>query len=345
MSAINYCHSHGVCHRDIKPENILFSSIEEDSTLKLIDFGLSKVFSAKNHKMSSIVGTTYYMAPEVTKGEYKENCDVWSAGVILYIMLCGRPPFYGNTDEEILKRVVAKNYHFNYPQWNNVSSQAKELIASIFVDAKFRPSSQDVLDHPWVKELAPQSTDEVLNLEWEHITHYSKLNKIQKTVISFASFRLKDEDTRELSEIFNSIDKNSDGVVTIKELKEGLLLLQQNKNIEISDKDYQEIFNEIDLDKNGLINYNEFITATIDYKNRIKKEQIYEAFSNFDSDKSGKLSLKEIADVIKPRGEEDIEYLKTIFKSFDKNNDGEIDWEEFLEGLHLIDQDDESLRR
>jgi calcium-dependent protein kinase len=253
-------------------------------------------------------------------------------------MLCGRPPFYGKTDEEIIKKIQGKSYSFNYPEWNKVSTQVKELIQSIFVNPDKRPTSQEILDHPWLTELAPQSTEELLNLEWDKLLEYTRLNKLQKSVISFASFRLKDEDTKTLSEIFKSIDKNSDGVLTISEIKDGFVQLQEKNSLSITEEEFNSIFTEMDLDKNGLINYNEFITATVDYRNVVKQEHIYEAFRNFDSDKSGKLSLKELAEVIKPQTEDDVEYLKSLFKKYDVNNDGEIDWEEFLKGLDLSEE-------
>lgn len=102
MSAICYCHAQKICHRDLKPENILFTSNERNSSIKVIDFGLSKPYmqniKGKVNKMKTRVGTAYYVSPEVLKGEYNENCDIWSAGVILYLMLSGFPPFNGNTD-------------------------------------------------------------------------------------------------------------------------------------------------------------------------------------------------------------------------------------------------------
>ena len=111
-SAILHMHEKGICHRDIKPENFMFADKSEDSELKLIDFGLSKRFG-KNESgapggdfMHSIVGTPYYVAPEVLEGRYGYECDVWSLGIILYIMLCGYPPFEGDNNKEIFKRVM-----------------------------------------------------------------------------------------------------------------------------------------------------------------------------------------------------------------------------------------------
>ena len=106
LEAVNYLHAHGVCHRDLKPENILFSTLADDSSLKLIDFGLSKVLDGDKGTMKGAVGTTFYMAPEVISGTYNEKCDIWACGIILYIMLCGKPPFYSQNEEELKKKYV-----------------------------------------------------------------------------------------------------------------------------------------------------------------------------------------------------------------------------------------------
>jgi calcium-dependent protein kinase len=101
MQAINYCHSKEIAHRDLKPENFLFLTKHDDSPIKVIDFGLSKSFDQQSN-MKTKAGTPYYISPEVLDGNYDQSCDVWSAGVILYILLSGVPPFYGDSDQEIL---------------------------------------------------------------------------------------------------------------------------------------------------------------------------------------------------------------------------------------------------
>jgi calcium-dependent protein kinase len=334
MSSINYCHSHGVCHRDIKPENILFSSIDDDKTVKLIDFGLSKIFNP-HEAMASIVGTVFYMAPEVLKGSYNEKCDVWSAGVLLVLMLTGRPPFYGRNDAETMKRITKMEYSLDGPEWKNISDKAKELIKSIFVESDKRPSSQNILDSDWVSNNAPQSNDFILSLDLTHFEEYGKLNKLQKYVINFVSFRLKDEDTNELAEIFRSIDTNMDGVITIDELRQGINILKQRTNADIDHTDIDGLFNDIDLDKNGLINYNEFIASLINYKDILKKENVLEAFRNLDVDKTGKVDILEIKNVIKTTGMDDDNYIEKLFQKLDVNNDGELDFDEFLNGLEM----------
>ena len=111
VSAVKHCHQHGIVHRDLKPENLLFENDSPEAKLKLIDFGTSQFFT-KERKMRRLIGTYYYMAPEIFAGEYDEKCDVWSLGIILYIMLCGHPPFTGGTDEEITSRIQNAPLYF-----------------------------------------------------------------------------------------------------------------------------------------------------------------------------------------------------------------------------------------
>ena len=111
LSAINYCHKKNVCHRDLKPENVLLDS-KDKQTIKVIDFGTSQVF-ANEEKMELVLGTAYYIAPEILTGKYDEKCDMWSIGVILYILLSGEPPFAGGSDAEIIAKVKKGKYNFN----------------------------------------------------------------------------------------------------------------------------------------------------------------------------------------------------------------------------------------
>mmetsp|Transcript_451 Transcript_451/g.416 ORF Transcript_451/g.416 Transcript_451/m.416 type:complete len:179 (-) Transcript_451:150-686(-) len=144
IKAIFYCHSNKICHRDLKPENFLLLNASPDSPIKIIDFGLSKIFgdlietSTQKVQMKTRAGTPYYIAPEVLKGDYDQSCDIWSAGVILYILLCGYPPFYGKNDMEILKSVKAQKYDFDGPEWKEISELAKDLIRKMLVPSEKR---------------------------------------------------------------------------------------------------------------------------------------------------------------------------------------------------------------
>ena len=331
LEAVNYLHHHGICHRDLKPENILLSSMSDNFQLKLIDFGLSKVLKTMNGLMKDKVGTVYYMAPEVFQGKYTIKCDVWSCGVILYIMLCGNPPFYSK-DEKILKEKICNfQYDFSNPLFNKISDDAKDLIKSIFVECERRPNISEILNTSWVKENAPNAGTDFLNIDWKRIMKYSKLNLVQKSVINYRAFHMTSNEAQEYIQMFKLIDENSDGVLTLEEIKNGIKNCKFN--LEINEQDLIQLFNDMDTDKNGLINYTEFVAALMDYEKNIKKEHLIECFQNYDEDNSGKIDFNEFCKILRPQNEEEKKELKILYDQFDDNGDGEIDIDEFIQGF------------
>ena len=332
--AVNYLHAHGVRHRDLKPENILFSTIAEDSQVKLIDFGLSKVFDGENNEMKGAVGTTFYMAPEVLTGKYTEKCDVWALGVILYIMLCGKPPFYSQNEEELKKKICALDFNFDYKEFDNISDDAKNIIRSMLVELEKRPSVSEILENNWIKENAPHAHNKTINVDWLHVQRYSKLNLMQKSIINFTAFHLNEDETKKFVEMFKSLDENNDGVLSMEEIRKGMEDCKFESNIIVDD--IVNMFNDMDIDKNGLVNYTEFVSALMDYEKSIKKEQLLECFKSYDTDGSGKISFDEFCDMIKPQNEEEKKELFELYKKFDDNGDGEIDFDEFVNGFNNL---------
>ena len=331
LEAVNYLHAHGVCHRDLKPENILFSTLADDSTLKLIDFGLSKVFDGDKNTMKGAVGTTFYMAPEVITGQYDEKCDIWSCGVILYIMLCGKPPFFSQNEEELKKKICSMEFNFNYSEFDKISDDAKKLIKKILVSANKRPSASEILNSPWIKENAPHATGESLFVNWKHVQEYTKLNLVQKSIINFTAFHLTSNETKQFVETFKSLDENSDGVLSKEEIQKGVDACKLGDKI--TKENIDVIFNSMDVDKNGLVNYTEFISALIDYEKYVQKEQLLECFKSYDADASGKINFKEFCEMIKPQSDKEKKDLEDLYKQFDVDGDGEIDLKEFMRGF------------
>ena len=152
MSAVEYCHNNGICHRDLKPENLLYinEGSEINNPIKVIDFGLSRNFEEQS-KMNTKVGTAYYVAPEILQGSYSEKCDIWSAGVILYVLLSGEPPFNGPSDSIIYSKIKKMKFNFPKNRWDSISNEAKDLLHHMLAPEKERYSASQVLAHPWFK--------------------------------------------------------------------------------------------------------------------------------------------------------------------------------------------------
>ena len=324
MSAINYCHKNNIVHRDLKPENLLLLNQDPKSPIKVIDFGMSKICDP-NDIMFERVGSAYYIAPEVLEGMYDEKCDIWSAGVILYILLCGYPCFNGATDEQIYKQIRKKKYSFPSPEWDAISDDAKNLIKKMLTDAMDRISAEDILKEPWVLERAPNAKKGgVVQLNEGQLKNYANSSKMRKAVLTYIASRLTQSEIDALNKNFQEIDNNNDGKLTLEEIK---LAASKNKGINL--ELIEEIFKSIDTDGSGSIEYTEFISASLDKSLYLQKEKLREAFNLFDVDHSGKISNAEIAKILgmDKRSKE----ISKILEKYDSNKDGEIDFEEFFE--------------
>ena len=152
MHALAYCHSMNVVHRDLKPENFLFATPGPNSDIKLIDFGLSKIMhEGRLQRLKTRAGTPYYISPEVLTGNYDYRCDMWSAGCILYILLCGYPPFYGDNNQEILKMVQKGVYEFDGEEWDDIAQEAKDFIGQMICKPEQRLSAEQALQNTWLQ--------------------------------------------------------------------------------------------------------------------------------------------------------------------------------------------------
>ena len=334
MSAVEYCHNNGICHRDLKPENLLYlnQGSEFDNPIKVIDFGLSQVISP-NKKLKTKVGTAYYVSPEILKGSYTEKCDIWSAGVILYILLSGCPPFNGANDDEIYKKI--SKYKFSYPEkkWANISDEAKDLINHMIAPEEDRYNAKEVLSHPWLKNV---NKFNLLNLNFDpkYFKDYVQSNLIKKISLLFIASRLDENEIENLKKIFTAFDKQKNGQISYEELKQGLVQLKSNN---INEEEIIELFQSIDVDKNGKIDYTEFLAATLQKKSYLKIERLYEAFCLFDKKNTGKITKEEIMKVLNLDKSKEKEIEKVI-ALVDKDKDGVINYKEFLELMGYDDQ-------
>jgi calcium-dependent protein kinase len=329
ISAINYIHTNNIVHRDLKPENILLDT-KKNNIIKIIDWGTARYFE-KNKKMNKISGTPYYIAPEVLFEKYDEKCDVWSCGVIMYILLCGYPPFNGESDNEILSKIKTGKFTFPDEEWESISYDAKDLIKCMLeFDPKKRASASSCLNHIWLTDHNKKSVD--VTLTKKALTNMKKFHaerKLQQAALTYiVNHLMSKEDKNEMLEIFQSFDKNGDGVLSKEEIFEGY------KNIlgEVeATKEVERIMKEADLDKSGSIDYNEFLIACSNRQKLLNKDKLEATFKMFDKDGNGSVSGQEIKDVLGSAFGGDEKMLEEIVKEVDNNGDGEISLVEFKE--------------
>ncbi|OMJ68268.1 hypothetical protein SteCoe_34334 [Stentor coeruleus] len=327
LSGLIHIHSGGFIHRDLKPENILFLNSNADSPLKIIDFGVSKRISEKS-KLSRLIGTAYYVAPEMIEGNINYKCDVWSCGVILYIMLCGNPPFNGNTEEVIFSKITRGVFNFSSKLWTDISKEAKDLIQKMLCkDVEKRLSAVEAWNHPWVQTRAKKLIeDNPINLKaLKKLACFRATSRLQQATLQYIASNLTaSQQIEELRKAFVSLDKNGDGHLSANELRLGYETISLSSSIKID-----EILKNCDSDLNGLIDYNEFITATINWQKDLSHELLENAFKAYDKDKNGTISVNEIKMFLGGDGTELDSVWAKILSDADINGDGVIDLEEF----------------
>jgi len=324
MSCIAYCHNRNICHRDLKPENLLYlkAGDEKNNRIKVIDFGLSQACD----RLKTKVGTAYYVSPEILSGNYTHLCDIWSAGVILYILLSGDPPFNGANDNEIYTKIAQMKFSFPERKWKNISNDAKDLLCHMIVPENERYTAEQVLAHPWFKNASDVPLSSIEFNDQNLFMNFVNGSFIKKMGLMFIASRLDENEINNLKNVFSAIDKGKDGQISFEELKKGLMEL---KSTHLSEEELKKMFDSIDVDKNGKIDYTEFIAATIEGANYYRQERLLEAFENFDKDGSGQISKSELLETLKAGKCQEKEVEKFI-KAVDKDGNGKISIEEFM---------------
>lgn len=336
LSAVAYCHSKSVVHRDIKPENLLFDTQGKDATLKVIDFGMSQIFNP-GLKMSVKIGTPLYIAPEVLSKSYTEKCDLWSCGVILYVLLSGTHPFTGSSEEELFRKIRRGKFSMSAPCWEFISRDAIDLIKKmITVDPNRRCSALEALKHPWIQgtckdKVYSTKVKALLNGLRTFTTQY----KLQQAVLQYIVTQLiSDKEKKQFQTIFVSLDKDNDGKLGREELIEGYK--------EIFGEGYpaeekvDEIIKQIDSSNSGYIELTEFIVATMNKRNLLSMNRLVAAFNMFDKDGSGGITAEEVKEVLGVGENISIENWEEVIKEVDLNGDGEISLNEFITMMYKL---------
>jgi len=323
LLSIKYLQSQEICHRDLKPENLIFADDSYES-LKLIDFGLGKL-CRRSQKMTTRAGTSLYISPDVLSGNYTKSCDLWSAGVILYVLLSGYAPFFGHNDAAIQHRIRNCEYNFRQSEWSYVSDSAKGLIRGLLVlNPTERLTVEDALSHPWILQ-ADEQSEAPLYINVSSLRSFAGLRKFQKAVMLYIASQCSDGEIIQLKQAFLKLDKNKDGSLSLDELEEGLSGLAGLHRNEI-----RVIMAEIDVDMSGTIDYTEFIAASLDRSIYLSEDKLLSAFKVFDRDNSGTITAEELRAVLDRENlMADDPIWDEIIQDADVNCDGVIDFAEF----------------
>lgn len=326
VEVVQACHKHGVMHRDLKPENFLFANKKESSPLKAIDFGLSITFKP-GEQFNEIVGSPYYMAPEVLKRNYGPEVDVWSAGVILYILLCGIPPFWAETEQGVAQAIIRSVIDFRRDPWPRVSENAKDLVRKMLnPDPKRRLTAQEVLDHPWLQNAKKAPNVPLGETVKARLKQFSVMNKLKKRALRVIAEHLSVEEVAGIKEAFDMMDVEKRGKINLEELKRGLQKLGQ----QIPETDLQILMEAVGVQDDGALNYGEFVAVSIHLKRMANDEHLHKAFAFFDQNQSGFIEIEELRAVLLDDEETNSEdVINAIMHDVDTDKDGRISYEEF----------------
>jgi len=328
VSGVKYLHDKKIAHLDLKPDNLLFLTPADDSKIKIIDFGLSQ-FGKHRQYLTKFAGTSYYIAPEVLAGKYSFHADIWSIGVITFILLFGFPPFHGDNDATIhaairkgFSPVTKAGYGPWFPSTMQVSDAAKDLIAKMLtLDQAKRITAGELLSHPWLT--GEKASDHPLSHVTDQLKTFMATSKFKANLLitmGALGDMLSDDEMVELNKSFKQLDKNGDGKVTSQELKEALAKYGDKKDA----KEAQLIATLIqsgDLDGDGALSYEELVAASVNRKLVAKEERLWDLFCKLDKDGDRKVSPREIAEQLGKSGKE----AEAMIREIDKNGDGVVE--------------------
>jgi len=335
LTCVNYCHRRNFVHRDLKPENILLEKDKGFDHLKICDFGTAKLFDeeaggAKN-RLKDSVGSPYYIAPEVLAGSYGAKCDVWSCGVIAYIVLSGVPPFNGHSDEEIYDRIMEGRYNFDGDEWSDISDEAIDFICNLLTyEEKDRPDASEALTHKWLDAAKMEAHDNYSSKEaissLSNLASFSAQQKLKQATYTFIVSQLLTKDEKEgVDAIFRAMDVDCDGKLSRDEIK---LSWNEHFGQALGKEELETIFQQVDSDESGEIDYSEFVMATMNARNLVSEKRLEAAFRAFDKDGNGQISPEEVRQIL-GGGVLDEKAVAKIIAQVDADGDGQVNFAEF----------------
>ena len=341
FSALNYLHSNNIMHRDLKLENILISKIETNPSskmqyfwIKLIDFGAAK-FTSKNTMERTVVGSSYYIAPEVLIRKYNEKCDTWSAGIMLYMFIVGHAPFDGVEDEEILMRIRTGRFNTRNHKLIHSSKEVQDLIKHLLeVRVDKRLSAKEALEHPWftkfkAKEIFYSLEQSKIKEYIDRLISFKITSKFQQIIIAFIVHNMSyNEECNEVKKLFCIFDTDNDGRLTKEELYEGICKYEKEDTVKCIIND---LFTVLNGANNNFIHFEEFLSACLNKENLLTEDYLSYAFKFIDKDNSGIITAEKLKASFGNENTSDValDVFKAMIKEVTSSNEEQMDYDEF----------------
>jgi calcium-dependent protein kinase len=293
FSCVAYLHDKNIIHRDINIGNIYFENDNlGDYSIKIMYFGNARVVS-KDEQLNDRTTDAYFMAPEVIRKTYDKKCDIWSLGVILYVLLSGFYPFDGQDKTDIMEKIVIGKYSLDSHEWEHISKEGKELVKALLnFHPKERPEAKELINHPWIVKYVKED-DIVLPVINQVNLHYlSSKRKLEKATINYLIHNFSTNSAfNELKKIFQSIDKSGKGALNYSEMKTAW---KEYFKSNYSELEFDKLFNMLDENGSKRIEYEDFLKLTIDFENILSEKNLKAAFDFFDKNHTGFIGVNEI---------------------------------------------------
>ncbi|CAL9237200.1 unnamed protein product [Arabidopsis halleri] len=294
LTVVSFCHLQGVVHRDLKPENFLFTSSREDSDLKLIDFGLSD-FIRPDERLNDIVGSAYYVAPEVLHRSYSLEADIWSIGVITYILLCGSRPFWARTESGIFRTVLRTEPNYDDIPWPSCSSEGKEFVKRLLnKDYRKRMSAVQALTHPWLRDDSRVIPLDILI--YKLVKAYLHATPLRRAALKALAKALTENELVYLRAQFMLLGPNKDGSVSLENFK---MAIMQNATDAMRESRVPEILHTMESLAYRKMYFEEFCAAAISI-HQLEAVDAWEeiataGFQHFETEGNRVITIEELA--------------------------------------------------
>lgn len=338
LQAINYLHSHRIVHRDLKLENWMHGATEDDR-LKLIDFGFSRILGCADETLDMPCGTLHYTSPEVLMRNYTSKCDMWSLGVICYMLLLGRPPFRGRAQIAIAKAIMTGEFP-REGRWLQLSPAAQDFIDHMIrKDASQRFDAAEALQHHWITSLDKSVCSDFQALSdigvdvLKSLRKFAQGSHLRRAGLTMLAYSLTSRELQDLEETFLAFDTEQRGTISLKQLAE---VMQQH--VEVSTQEVERIFQSLDFADAEEIYYTPFLAAMLATRVRQHEDKVRAAFDAFDSDGTGFITAESLVKVFSEKGGLSREEAEGWIRDSDYKGNGVIDYDEFfsaLTGRHL----------